>query len=257
MRTLNKHLDIYSFVDYLNQKDFGEVIPKSIVIHQYKLIKDKNWQGEKSYLEIKKYYKEKFQIAGPHILIANDGIWLFTDMHNVGKHSGPGDALYKNKQGQIYKGDLVPIDYSNSFDYKLLSYSIGVCVIGNYEDIKWQGKTKLNALYVISCLQKRLNLFNNNVFFHREIEASTCPGLAITKNWLFYELGNLKFAKSDNEENKQDIINFNRAKNIGLVPNSDEKINKKIAVSCMKTVDYLERRMNSLETRIKTIEKKK
>jgi hypothetical protein len=257
MITLNQHLDIYSFVDYLNSKNFGKLQPSSIVIHQYNSINENDWKGQESYMEIKKYYETKGNIAGPHIIIANDGIWLFTDMYNVGCHSDFGDAFYKNQKGQIYKGYEVPNSYDNLFDFKLISYSIGILVVGNYENQKWQGNTKINALYAISCLQKRLNIFNNKIFFHREFIPKTCPGIAITKDWLFYELGNLKFEEAKGEsDNKEENIILNRAKNIGIINQENTNPNKEIIFSCIKTIDYLERRMDSLENKIKNIEKK-
>jgi len=104
----------------------------------------------------------------PALFIAEDGIWLFTPMYDVGTHAGDGNATYKWG--------------------RLKEYSIGIEVVGDYDTELWSGKTKSNALAAIRVLMDKLNINTENVNFHRDFSSKSCPGHAITKDWLFKEL---------------------------------------------------------------------
>ncbi len=112
---------------------------------------------------MKKHYERKGWKAGPHLFIANDGIWLFSPMRKDGVHAS-----------------------------RLNRRSIGIEVVGNYNSEVWSGRTKSNALGVIMTLLNRLVLAENDIYFHRDVSTKSCPGKVISKEWLFYELAAFK-----------------------------------------------------------------
>jgi N-acetylmuramoyl-L-alanine amidase CwlA len=108
---------------------------------------------------LQSYYQGKGWRAGPHLFIAEDGIWLFTPMNKTGIHAGRGN-------------------------YR----SIGIEVVGDYDTQKWDGATKKNAIGAIRALSGRLDINNEAIKFHRDYSSKSCPGHSITKEWLFSQL---------------------------------------------------------------------
>ncbi len=159
MDIINQRLTLQEFRQYVRGFDFGNNHPNKIVVHHTWKPTLASWQGERSILGLKKYYERKGWNAGPHLFIGEDGIWLFTAMSQTGIHAG-----------------------------KLNLNSIGIEVVGNYDEKVWSGNTKNNALGAIKVLLHRLNLNKENLFFHRDVSSKSCPGNAITKEWLFSEL---------------------------------------------------------------------
>ena len=158
MEIVNRRLDLQEFEKYIADYDFSAPPDKLVIHHTWRPEKDK-WAGSRSVQELKNYYEEKNWPAGPHLFVADDGIWLFSPMRRDGIHAAG-----------LNRG------------------SIGIEVVGNYDYEKWTGQTKKNALGVIRLLMNRLNISRQNIFFHREVTQKTCPGKAITKEWLFVEL---------------------------------------------------------------------
>lgn len=159
MEIINQRLSLQEFKNYLTDYDFGPQRPNKLVIHHTWKPTVETWKGEMSILGLKNYYEGKGWPAGPHLFIAEDGIWLFSPM---------------NKDG-IHAAELNP-------------GSIGIEVVGDYDIKKWEGETKKNALGSIKALMDRLLLTDRNIFFHRDVSAKSCPGWAITKEWLMSEL---------------------------------------------------------------------
>jgi len=268
MRILNRQLTIHEFSRYLSQKHFGKLAPDSIVLHHSCKYKLQEWNGHDSLLAIKTDLESKGHCAGPHIVVSYDGIWLFTDMYNIGTHGEEGDATYKHLDGRIYRGHEVPSNLHDYGNFKLQNYSIGIIVIGDYDLETWNGETKRNALYCVDMLIKRLQIPYQRVYFHREFTSKTCPGKMITKDWLFKEIANLEYAKKEimkneiiletneiKEEYKIQIdpISVERAKNIGILSKVDSLEKELIAIASMRTIDYMERRIDSLENKIKSL----
>jgi len=156
------------FADYVKGFDFGKVPPTSLVIHHTWRPNKEQWKGERSIQGLKTYYEGKKWSAGPHLFIAEDGVWTFTNMYDVGIHAGAGNSTYKWG--------------------RMTGYSIGIEVVGDYDLDVWTGKTKKNALTAIKVLMETLGLNNEQVFFHRDFSNKSCPGHAIKKDWLFREL---------------------------------------------------------------------
>lgn len=164
MKIIAKKLSLPEFIDYVNKKDFGVLPPTFLVIHHTWKPKKDEWNGSTTIAALKKYYEGLGWSAGPHLFVAEDGIWLFTDMYDVGIHAGAGNGTVKT------------------------GYSIGIEVVGDYDNEVWSGKTKENALGVIKILQERLKLKERDLHFHREYSAKSCPGNAITMEWLLDQL---------------------------------------------------------------------
>lgn len=184
MKIIGKKLTIDEFKKYVKDKDFGSIPPSKIVLHHtWKPTKD-SWDGEKTIRELKSYYEGKGWSAAPHLFVAEDGIWLFTDMYDVGIHAGEGNAEWQKKStGYTYRG------WGDNFeDYDLLWYSIGIEVVGNYDNKVWSGKTYENAVAVIKILIDELDIKEKDLKFHRDYSNKTCPGKAITKKWVKEQL---------------------------------------------------------------------
>ncbi len=163
MDILNKCLTSNQFRDYVKGYNFGSLPANKLVIHHTWKPTKESWAGEKSILGLKRYYEKKGWKVGPHLFVAEDGIWLFTPMRKDGIHAA-----------------------------KLNHRSIGIEIVGDYNTAKWSGKTKTNAFGVIKILLEGLNLTENDIYFHRDVSIKSCPGWAITKEWLFYELSEFR-----------------------------------------------------------------
>jgi len=162
MQIVNRRLTREEFSAYINKKFFGYLPANKLVVHHTWKPTVKTWNGQATIYGLKRFYEGKGWPNGPHLFIAEDGIWLFTDMRKDGIHAG-----------------------------SLNPRSIGIEVVGNYDYKLWDGETKKNALWAISELQRRLKIPYNKIYFHRDVSAKTCPGKKITKSWLFNELENL------------------------------------------------------------------
>ena len=176
MKVLASKLTRSEFTNYIQNKKFGAVAPNSIVLHHTWQPTVKNWDGINSIKYLKRYYESMNWPAGPHIFIADDGIWLFTDMSEVGVHAGNGNATWE-KNGALYGG-------YRCFGAKLKGYSIGVEVVGNYDTKVWEGETLKSSLFCVSELRKKLGVRGSDIHFHREYSPhKSCPGNSISREW--------------------------------------------------------------------------
>lgn len=139
MQIIGKRLTIEEFNVYVSKKDFGSDPADKLVIHHTWKPTKQSWDGIDTLKALKKYYELKNWYAGPHLFVAEDGIWLFSDMRKDGIHT----------KGANHK-------------------SIGIEVVGNYDDKKWSGETYNNAVATIKLLMERLNIPYKRVYFHRD-----------------------------------------------------------------------------------------
>lgn len=165
MQIVGKRLTVDEFRTYVWGYDFGPLPPNKLVIHHTWRPRVADWQGERSVAGLKAYYERKGWPAGPHLFVAEDGIWLFSPMRHDGIHAGA-----------------------------LNTRSIGIEVVGDYDAQVWSGATKQNSLSVIRALLDRLNIPTSAIYFHRDASPKSCPGRAITKEWLLSELAALGHA---------------------------------------------------------------
>lgn len=159
MQILNKRKTLEGFKKYIKGKNFQPNNPYRLILHHTWKPTEKDWNGQTTINALKKYYEGLGWSAGPHIFIAPDGIWLFTDMKYQGIHAGEGN-------------------------YR----SIGIEVVGNYDGAKWSGKIKEQAIGVIKALMDELKIKDENLCFHRDFSSKTCPGKAITKEWILEKI---------------------------------------------------------------------
>ncbi len=159
MEIINRRLTVHEFEDYIKNYYFGTKPANKLVIHHTWRPTTEQWQGQTSINGLKGYYEGKGWPAGPHLFIAEDGIWLFSPMRKDGIHAA-------------------------AFNHQ----TIGIEIVGDYDNQIWKGQTKYNALGTIRSLAIRLNLKEEDILFHRDASPKTCPGTAIQKQWLFDEL---------------------------------------------------------------------
>ncbi len=164
MKNYIKQFTQKEFSAHVAEKFFGTKPANKLVIHHTWKPTKKDWRGASTMRGIKKYYESKGWGAAPHLFIAEDGIWRMWDMRKDGIHAG---RIGNDR-------------------------SIGIEVVGNYDAEKWSGKTKENTLHAIRTLCAKLNIPYSRIMFHRDYSRKTCPGTAITKEWLIEELNNSK-----------------------------------------------------------------
>jgi N-acetylmuramoyl-L-alanine amidase CwlA len=159
MQIINHRLNLEEFKTYVRQYNFGPSPANKLVIHHTWRPTASTWRGQRTIYGLKRYYEGKGWSSGPHLFIAEDGIWLFSPMNRDGIHAGP-----------------------------LNRRSIGIEVVGDYNRELWSGNTKLHALGAIRILMDRLKLTEKDIYFHRDVSPKTCPGKMISKGWLFREM---------------------------------------------------------------------
>ena len=175
MKILNKKLSLKEFENYVKAKDFGSLPPTFLVLHHTWKPTKAQWQGKRTIDGLKRFYEGKGWSAGPHLFIAEDGIWLFTDMYDVGIHAGAGNGTLKT------------------------GYSIGIEVVGNYDSKVWSGETHKNTVGAIKILKEVLKIPNKEIKFHRDYSSKSCPGWAITKTWVYKQLTKTSMKKKNQE----------------------------------------------------------
>jgi len=127
------------------------------------------WRGYDSLLALKNYY-EHIQwtdaagvhsgwTAGPHLFVDDSGIWLFTPLiwdgvgvtgHNVGSRH--------------------------------------IEMVGDFDKVLPSGAEWDNTVAAIGILLEACKLPLDALHFHREYENKTCPGAAVTKEWVLPQL---------------------------------------------------------------------
>jgi hypothetical protein len=93
---------------------------------------------------------------GPHLFIGPDGIWTFYDLRKDGYHAG----------GWYNVG------------------SIGVEMVGNYDAARPSGPVLEYTVAALALLCQTLKLSPRDLRFHRDVSSKTCPGRAVTKEWI-------------------------------------------------------------------------
>lgn len=155
MKIINKCLTEEGFKKYIEKKKIIRKIDKVVLHHTWDTVEQ--WKrGKVSCGYYKKMYEKKGWKSGPHLFIAPEGIWLFTDVNIKGTHANEGN-----------KG------------------SIGIEMVGRYDKKLPSGKIWKNTKSVLEVLLYKFNLKLENIHFHREYNPKkSCPGKAITKKWV-------------------------------------------------------------------------
>ena len=92
---------------------------------------------------------------GPHFFVADDGIWLFSDLR--------------------YDGVGV---YGHNYRSRHLE------MVGNYDEQFPSGPTLENTIAALGILLHRMGLEAGDLNFHRDFSTKTCPGRAVRKDWV-------------------------------------------------------------------------
>lgn len=154
------------FVRYVETIEFAQPLPTRIFLHHTWRPTPETWRGHETMLAMKAYYERQQWrdsdgrlhegwTAGPHIFVAPDGIWLFSDL----AHDGVG--VY----GHNYRTRHIEM-------------------VGNYDGEPPSGTILSDTVAVIGALSERLGLRASELGFHRDFSNKSCPGWAVTKAWL-------------------------------------------------------------------------
>jgi len=159
MQIINRLLTPDEFKEYVENKFFGYFPANKIILHHTYVPNQAQWKGRDTILAMKRYYESKRWRSGPHLYIAQEGIWLFSDMRKNGTHAGSGNWR-----------------------------SIGIEMVGDFQEKLPTGKVWANTKFAIKTLNKKLKLKDDAIRFHREYSATDCPGKAIDKKWAIREI---------------------------------------------------------------------
>lgn len=166
---IGRMLSIAEWLTYVASYDFGATTPSRLVLHHTWSPTLQQWAGLRSMQGMQKYYAGKGWTSAPHIYVGPDGIWLFTPMHTVGIHAGTGNSGHTG--GKFW-------------------YSIGVEMVGNYDQSRPSGAVWEGAKAVMGGLSKRLGIAPRQLIsFHRDYtNQKSCPGWAVTKDWVLADV---------------------------------------------------------------------
>lgn len=169
MEIVNRRLSAQEWLDYVAAYDFGPLEPDRLVLHHTWSPTVAQWAGQRSIDGLKRFYEKKGWSAAPHIFVGPDGIWLFTPLSEVGVHANAGNS------GRDAGGPW---------------YSVGIEMVGDYDDAVPSGPVWENAKAVLGGLVRRLGLtIGRDIHFHNEFnKAKSCPGRAVTHGWVDAEV---------------------------------------------------------------------
>ena len=154
------------FVTYIEGLAMPEPLPTRVFLHHTWKPTRESWNGASTIYAMKRYYEQQRWrdlggklregwTAGPHLFVADDGIWLFSDI----RYDGVG----------------------------VLGHNTGTRhleMVGNYDDELPSGATLQNTIAALGILHVKLGLDIANLNFHRDFSSKTCPGRAVTKAWI-------------------------------------------------------------------------
>ena len=154
------------FVAYVETLEFVPPLPTRVFLHHTWRPTRAEWRGIDSILAMKAYYEQQIWedshgqlhegwTAAPHLFVADDGIWLFSDLRRDGV------GVY----GHNYRSRHIEM-------------------VGNYDQQLPSGPTLTNTIAALGILHERLGLDTADLNFHREFSTKSCPGWAVYKGWI-------------------------------------------------------------------------
>ena len=163
---IGKMLTPAEWLDYIASYQFGPVMPSKVVLHHTWRPTVAQWQGSTSMQGMQRFFAEKGWTAAPHCFAGPDGIWLFTPLREIGVHAGTGN-------GSFAKG----------------WYTIGLEMVGDYDAARPTGKVWEHTLAILGGMSLRLGIPPKQLIsFHRDYSTKTCPGKAVTPDWVVLEV---------------------------------------------------------------------
>jgi len=154
------------FVRHVEALDFAQPLPTRVFLHHTWRPTPDTWHGHETIMAMKAYYERQQWrdsegrlhegwTAGPHIFVAPDGIWLFSDL--------------------TYDGVGV---YGHNYRTRHIE------MVGNYDEDMPGGTILSDSVAVMGILCERLGLDARDLGFHRDFSNKSCPGWAVTKDWI-------------------------------------------------------------------------
>ncbi len=154
------------FVRYVEGLNFPNGLPTRIFLHHTWRPTSQTWAGLQTLLNMKAYYESlrwtdedgrehEGWTAGPHLFVAEDGIWLFSDL----RQDGVGVAGHNHG-------------------------SLHLEMVGNFNIGLPQGATLRNTIAALGILHERIGLPPDQLNFHRDYSTKTCPGTYVQKAWI-------------------------------------------------------------------------
>lgn len=154
------------FVAYVEALDTPAPLPTRVFVHHTWRPKREDWHGLDTIMAMKAYYEQQMWqdsegawhegwTAGPHLFVAEDGIWLFSDL----RYDGVG--VY----GQNCRARHLEM-------------------VGDYDNERPSGATLANTVVALGIMHERFGLDIRALNFHRDFATNSCPGRAVDKGWL-------------------------------------------------------------------------
>ncbi len=166
MEIIGECLTNDEFVRYVEELDIPDPLPTRIFLHHTWKPTPETWRGLSTIMAMKAYYERQLWrdsqgrlregwTAGPHLFVAQDGIWLFSDL----RYDGVG--VY----GHNYRTHHLEM-------------------VGDYDVSKPTDPILESTIVALGALHERLGLDVRNLNFHRDFSSKSCPGWAVTKEWI-------------------------------------------------------------------------
>ncbi len=154
------------FVAYIEGLEMPEPLPTRFFLHHTWKPTRESWRGHSTILAMKRYYEQQLWrdaqgrlregwTEGPHLFVADDGIWLFSDI----------------------RFDGVGV-YGHNYRTRHLE------MVGDYDNELPSGATLRNTIVALGVLHEKLGLDIRNLCFHRDYSSKSCPGWAVQKEWI-------------------------------------------------------------------------
>jgi hypothetical protein len=166
MQIVGRVLSADAFVAYIEGLAMPQPRPTRLFLHHTWKPTRETWNGNATILGMKAYYERQLWqdaagrwhegwTAGPHLFVADDGIWLFSDL----------------------RWDGVGV-YGHNYRTRHLE------MVGNYDAELPSGATLANTVAALGAMCACWGLDPQALAFHRDFSTKTCPGTAVTKQWI-------------------------------------------------------------------------
>lgn len=215
MEIIGECLSADEFVRYVERLDFPDPLPTRIFLHHTWKPTPETWQGLPTILGMKAYYERQLWrdsqgrlhegwTAGPHLFVAPDGIWLFSDLR--------------------YDGVGV---YGHNYRSRHLE------MVGDYDLSRPSGPILENSIAALGILHERLGLDVRRLNFHRDFSNKSCPGWAVTKEWIIPLVEEWIAAYRQNQRQDQTLLRQSLQRMIGdlLLPTNPQAALAKAGVA--------------------------
>lgn len=139
----------------------GSFIPRRIFLHHTAVPDEITWRGKATIDAMHRTYDGWGWKAAPHLFVAPEGIWLFNPMDKYGRGIGEAPGT----------GD---------------SWHVEMVANGN-ERLPVQMVLE-NTLFALAVMFRRMGLNWRDLWFHRDVSTSECPGNLVTREWFMPKL---------------------------------------------------------------------